>query len=66
MVIRSKESSMASFGASAAGSRTTPPTPSDPYRYQLGFGNYFSSEAVYAHLRENAGEEGYLADEEMG
>ncbi|KAH7025682.1 putative homogentisate 1,2-dioxygenase [Microdochium trichocladiopsis] len=34
------------FGASACGSRTTPPAKSDPYRYQLGFGNYFSSEAV--------------------
>ncbi|KAJ9134090.1 Homogentisate 1,2-dioxygenase [Pleurostoma richardsiae] len=35
------------FGASAAGSRTTPPKgKEDPYRYQLGFGNYFSSEAV--------------------
>lgn len=34
------------FGASAPGARTTPPKPSDPYRYQLGFGNYFSSEAV--------------------
>jgi hypothetical protein len=34
------------FGASAAGPRTTPPKKEDPYRYQLGFGNYFSSEAV--------------------
>jgi hypothetical protein len=34
------------FGASAAGPRTTAPKESDPYRYQLGFGNYFSSEAV--------------------
>lgn len=39
--------SMSSFGASAGGSRTTPPSgPADPYRYQVGFGNYFSSEAV--------------------
>ncbi len=39
--------SMASFGASAAGSRTTAPAcAADPYRYQVGFGNYFSSEAV--------------------
>ena len=34
------------FGASAAGPRTTAPNEKDPYRYQLGFGNYFSSEAV--------------------
>ncbi|KAH9897588.1 putative homogentisate 1,2-dioxygenase [Xylariomycetidae sp. FL2044] len=40
------------FGASAAGSRTTPPKESDPFRYQLGFGNYFSSEAVPDALPE--------------
>ncbi|KAF1809997.1 putative homogentisate 1,2-dioxygenase [Eremomyces bilateralis CBS 781.70] len=40
------------FGASAAGSRTTPPKENDPYRYQLGFGNYFSSEAVPDALPE--------------
>ena len=35
------------FGASARGSRTTiPKGEDDPYRYQLGFGNYFSTEAV--------------------
>lgn len=47
MVLVTKSSSMNKFGASAAGSRTTAPTEADPYRYQLGFGNYFSTEAVY-------------------
>ncbi|KAH8879378.1 putative homogentisate 1,2-dioxygenase [Thozetella sp. PMI_491] len=40
------------FGAMAAGSRTTPPRERDPYRYQLGFGNHFSSEAVPDALPE--------------
>ncbi|KAK4446631.1 homogentisate 1,2-dioxygenase [Podospora aff. communis PSN243] len=41
------------FGTSAAGSRTTPPHgEEDPYRYQLGFGNYFSTEAVPDALPE--------------
>ncbi|KIW19658.1 homogentisate 1,2-dioxygenase [Exophiala spinifera] len=46
MVLVTKASSMDKFGASAAGSKTTAPTEVDPYRYQLGFGNYFSTEAV--------------------
>lgn len=41
------DSKRTKFGASAAGSRTTKPKgEEDPYRYQLGFGNYFSTEAV--------------------
>lgn len=38
--------SMSKFTASGVGSKTTPPSESDPYRYQLGFSNYFSTEAV--------------------
>ncbi|TVY35982.1 Homogentisate 1,2-dioxygenase [Lachnellula subtilissima] len=34
------------FGASAAGSFYTTPRPKDPYSYQTGFGNRFSSEAI--------------------
>jgi len=34
------------FGASAAGSFYTTPRPKDPYSYQTGFGNRFSSEAM--------------------
>lgn len=34
------------FGASAAGSFYTNPRPKDPYSYQTGFGNRFSSEAM--------------------
>ncbi|TVY21377.1 Homogentisate 1 [Lachnellula arida] len=34
------------FGASAAGSFYTNPRPKDPYSYQTGFGNRFSSEAI--------------------
>ncbi|KAK7751895.1 hypothetical protein SLS62_006196 [Diatrype stigma] len=33
-------------GASARGSFTTEPTPADPYRYQIGFGNRFATEAI--------------------
>jgi hypothetical protein len=40
------EGPKATHGSSAAGSRTSPPRDEDPYRYQLGFGNYFSTEAV--------------------
>jgi hypothetical protein len=46
VVQKPAEAIASKFGASAAGSRTTPPRKADPYRYQLGFGNYFSSEAV--------------------
>lgn len=34
------------FGASASGSFYTIPRPDDPYCYQTGFGNRFSSEAM--------------------
>ncbi|KAL0063450.1 hypothetical protein AAF712_009654 [Marasmius tenuissimus] len=34
------------FGASAAGAFAIQPTEKDPYRYQVGFGNRFASEAV--------------------
>jgi hypothetical protein len=36
-----------SFGATAANPFTTATRPDDPYRYQIGFGNRFYSEAVY-------------------
>ncbi|GJC79181.1 homogentisate 1,2-dioxygenase [Colletotrichum tofieldiae] len=34
------------FGASAQHAFTTEPAPADPYVYQVGFGNRFSSEAI--------------------
>jgi homogentisate 1,2-dioxygenase len=34
------------FGASAQASFGTAPTPQDPYRYQVGFGNRFATEAI--------------------
>ncbi|KAK5128729.1 hypothetical protein LTR85_000062 [Meristemomyces frigidus] len=43
---------MAKFGASAGGTATTAPRTEDPYRYQLGFGNHWSSEAVPGALPE--------------
>lgn len=36
------------YGRSATDCYTSPPTASDPYRYMVGFGNRFASEAVYA------------------
>jgi homogentisate 1,2-dioxygenase len=35
------------YGRSATDCYTSPPTASDPYRYMVGFGNRFASEAVY-------------------
>jgi len=35
------------FGASAAGGFATQPTKEDPYKYQVGFGNRFASEAMW-------------------
>jgi len=34
------------FGASAQVALSTTPTPEDPYRYQVGFGNRFATEAM--------------------
>ncbi|KAI6080631.1 putative homogentisate 1,2-dioxygenase [Hypoxylon rubiginosum] len=42
-----------SFGATAANPFTTTPRPDDPYRYQIGFGNRFYSEAVPDSLPES-------------
>jgi hypothetical protein len=39
-------SETSTFGASAVGSYYTTPRPDDPYCYQTGFGNRFSSESV--------------------
>lgn len=44
------------FGASAVGSFYTTPRPDDPYCYQTGFGNRFSSEAMlvqFCHHDQN-------------
>lgn len=42
----SSSTSTATFGASATVPFTSPATASDPYTYQVGFGNRFASEAV--------------------
>jgi homogentisate 1,2-dioxygenase len=39
------------YGRSATDCYTSLPTVSDPYRYMVGFGNRFASEAVYATSR---------------
>jgi homogentisate 1,2-dioxygenase len=36
----------ATFGACSQANFLTSKTPEDPYRYQVGFGNFFNSEAV--------------------
>ncbi len=41
-----KEQNAQIFGATAANPFTTTPRADDPYRYQVGFGNRFYSEAV--------------------
>lgn len=38
---------ISTYGATATGSFNTTPRSDDPYCYQTGFGNRFSSEAVY-------------------
>jgi hypothetical protein len=46
------------FGVSATATKTTAPREhdkSDPYQYQLGFGNYVSTEAVYEVLFHKTG-----------
>lgn len=41
---------MSTFGASAVGSFHTEARPDDPYLYQVGFGNRFSSESMYVYI----------------
>ncbi|RDW60581.1 putative homogentisate 1,2-dioxygenase-2 [Coleophoma cylindrospora] len=44
--IKISSAGISTFGASAVGSFHTVPRPDDPYCYQTGFGNKFSSEAI--------------------
>jgi homogentisate 1,2-dioxygenase len=47
MLVRHPEAmATATFGASARASFTATPDSKDPYRYQVGFGNRFATEAM--------------------
>ena len=41
---------LSASGASAKGALSTRPRERDPYEYQVGFGNFFASEAMYDML----------------